>query len=349
MSPAGLPHGPHIHARVSVRRTMGMVMMALVPATLFGLYLFGWPAVFLFLVTIASAVVAEALSLRVAGKPVGLFLGDGSALLAGWLVAMTLPPWAPWWIGVLGGFIAIVIGKQIFGGIGQNVFNPAMVARVMLLISFPLEMTTFLDPRPLFSAAAPGFIDSLGITFYSAVDFDAISSASVLGAFKTQAREGMGFGTFVREFFDPVAHLSGYVPGSLGETPGVLIVLGGLFLIWRRIIGWHIPVAMIASMVVLATLFHLVSPDRYPDAAYHVLSGAFLLAAFFIATDYVTAPVTPAGRLLFGAGCGTLVFIIRSWASFPEGVGFAILLMNAATPLLDHYVRPRIFGHGKGG
>ena len=222
MSRTHLFHGPHIHAPVSVRRTMGLVMLALTPATAFGLYLFGWPAVFLFLTTITSAVVAEAVSLRIARRPVALFLGDGSALLAGWLVAMTLPPWAPWWIGVLGGFIAIVIGKQIFGGIGQNVFNPAMVARVMLLISFPLEMTTFLDPKPLFSAAAPGFMDSLGITFQAAVDFDAISSASVLEAFKTEAREGMGFGAFVREFFDPFANLTGFVPGSLGETPGLL-------------------------------------------------------------------------------------------------------------------------------
>ena len=157
MHEAPLLGGPYAHEKVSISRTMLWVMLALLPATAFGLFQFGWPAIFLFLVTVISAVVAESLSLRIMKKPQKLFLLDGSALLTGWLLAMTLPPWAPWWIGVVGALLAIVIGKQVFGGIGQNLFNPAMVARVALLISFPLEMTLYNAPAPLFSAAAPGW------------------------------------------------------------------------------------------------------------------------------------------------------------------------------------------------
>ena len=183
--------GPFSHAKSSISRTMVLVMLALLPATLFGLYMFGWPAINLFVITLLTTLLAEALSLLLARKPVRPYLTDGSAILTGWLLAMTLPPWAPWWIGVLGGVLAIIIGKQVFGGIGQNLFNPAMVARVALLISFPLEMTLFNTPVPLFSTGAPGFMDGLALTFGFAEIPDAVTGATTLSHLKTELGRGI--------------------------------------------------------------------------------------------------------------------------------------------------------------
>jgi len=341
--------GPYAHSRRSTTRIMGLVMLALLPATGYGIYLFGWPALFLLLVTLASALTAEGLCLRLAGKPVRLFLLDGSALLSGWLLALTLPPWAPWWIGVLGGVIAIVIGKQVFGGIGQNPFNPAMVARVVLLISFPLEMTTFLAPHPLLATGSPGLLDSLGITFGAGLQADGISSATVLGGVKTALGAGQTLSAINAGMPDWHTMALGTQSGSLGETSALLILAGGLFLLAMRVISWHIPAAMIGTLMLLAGGFHMLDPARYPDALHHLLAGATLLGAFFIATDLVTSPVTAVGQLLFGAGCGALVYVIRTWAGYPEGMAFAVMLMNALTPLIDHYLKPRVYGRDRRG
>lgn len=347
--------GPHAHARGGIGRLMGLVMVALTPATLFGFYAWGWPAVYLFLVCIGSAVLAEAASLWLAGKPVRVFLMDGSAVLTAWLVAMTLPPWAPWWIGVLGGTIAIVVGKQVFGGIGQNLFNPAMVARVALLISFPLEMSTFMAPQPLFSAGAPDLLTSLAVTFGGASDaavagFNAITGPTILDHLKTEVGRGIPVSdAMAQAAHDPGLTFLGWTGGSLGETSAPLILLGGLFLLYRRVITWPIPVSMLGTLLALATIMHLVDAAHYAGPLVHILSGATLLGAFFIATDLVTSPVTVRGQLVFGAGIGALVFIIRTWGSYPEGVGFAVLLMNACTPLIDHYLKPRIYGRDRKG
>jgi electron transport complex protein RnfD len=341
--------GPYAHSAPSVSRTMVLVMLALLPATLFGLYIYGWPALNLFLVTVASAVLAEAVCLKLAAKPVEYYLRDGSAALTGWLLAMTLPPWAPWWIGATGSVIAIVIGKQVFGGIGQNLFNPAMVARVALLIAFPLEMTTFVAPAPLTDSAAPGFVQALGITFGVGEQVDFVSSASTLGHVKTELGRHVDLATALNDVFDTLTGFVGLAPGSLGETSAPLILLGGLYLLFRRIITWHIPVSMIGSLMLLSTLFHWIDPGSYLGSLVHLLSGATLLGAFFIATDLVTSPVTPKGQLLFGAGCGALVFVIRTWAGYPEGMAFAVMLMNALTPLIDHYIRPRVYGRDRKG
>lgn len=341
--------GPHAHSGAHIGRTMGLVMLALVPATLFGLYQFGWPAVFLFAVTIISALAAEALSLVMAGKPVKPFLRDGSAALTGWLIAMTLPPWAPWWIGAFGAFIAIMLAKHAFGGLGQNVFNPAMIARTVLLISFPVQMTQFLSPKPFHEGGAPGFGEGLSITFAGHPAFDAVSSASLLGTVKTQLGQNIALGDILSREFDLWDMAFGLVPGSLGETSALLVLLGGLFLLAKRVISWHIPTAMFGAVIVLAGLFNLIDPARYPGPLFHLVSGTFVFAAFFIATDYVTAPATATGKLVFGAGVGALTFIIRTWAAYPEGVGFAVLLMNAAVPLIDYYIRPRIYGRTRAG
>lgn len=335
---------PYTHDNTSISRTMIWVMLALTPATAYGFYLFGLPSIILFLITVFSCVLAEAGSLYMAGKPVRVYLADGSAILTGWLLAMTLPPWAPWWIGVLGAFLAIVIGKQVFGGIGQNLFNPAMVARVALLISFPLEMTTWINPHPLFTASTPGFFDSLAIIFSLQSDYDVITSATILGHTKTELSQAHGLTTILGADYNPISFFTGHVAGSLGETSAVLILLGGMVLLLRRIISWHIPLSMMATLAVCATLFNFVDTERYPNALYHLFSGATFLGAFFIATDLVTSPVTRAGQLIFGAGCGVLVFVIRTWAGYPEGMAFAVMLMNGFTPVIDHYVRPRIYG-----
>jgi len=349
MTGAPLMGGPYAHDNSSVRRTMGLVLLALTPATAYGLYLFGWQAVFLFSLTIGSCLLFEALSLAIARKPVWPFVSDGSVVLTGWLLAVSLPPWAPWWIGLVGGLLAVIVGKQIFGGLGQNVFNPAMVARVALLISFPLEMTRYTAPQPMFSATDPGIAESLSLFFFGGLDFDAVSSASLLGHVKTELSRGVGLGESLGASYDPLSLSIGSVTGSMGETSALLIVLGGLFLIFKRIISWHIPVAMLGSLAFMAALFHLIDPVHYMGADVHLLSGAALLGAFFIATDPVTSPVTRKGQIVFGIGCGLLVYVIRTWGGYPEGVAFAVLLMNAMAPLIDRTMRPRVYGRTKKG
>ncbi len=348
MMQAPLP-SPHIPGEVTVQKVMLLVALALLPGTMFGIYQFGWPALFLFLITAGSAVLFEAITLKMAGKPVALYCMDYSALLTGWLLAMTLPPWAPWWIGVLGSFCAIVIGKQIFGGIGQNLFNPAMLARTILLVSFPLEMTTWIAPKPFGSESAPDAASGWEITangiLYHFGGLDAVSSASMLGHVRTELGRGESVPDILLSIYDPVSSAVGTISGSLGETSAILFLLGGLFLLFKRIISWHIPVALITTVLLLSSIFALSDPAHYPGPLFHLLNGGLMLGAFFIATDPVTSPVSNLGKLIFGAGCGLLLFIIRSWGGYPEGMAFAILLMNAATPLIDHYIKPRIYGH----
>jgi electron transport complex protein RnfD len=339
---------PFSHAANGVSRTMALVMLALAPATLFNFWLFGWPAIFLFAVTVGTCLAVEALCLHLAGKDVAFTLGDGSAVLTGWLLAMSLPPWAPWWTGVFGAFVAIAITKQAYGGIGQNLFNPAMVARVALLVSFPVAMTTWVAPHHLLAANSPGFAEGLAITFGAGAP-DAMTSATALGHVKTELTRGIS----VLESSAGLPGLDsmalGLRAGSLGETSSLLILVGGLFLLFRRIISWHIPVAVIAGLVLPAALAQVIDPARYAGPLFHLFSGATFLGAFFIATDYVTSPASKPGKLIFGAGCGLLTWIIRTYAGYPEGMAFAVLLMNALAPIIDQYTRPRIFGRARDG
>lgn len=341
--------GPYTHENSSISRTMVWVILALIPATAFGIYQFGLPALWLFTITILACVITESVCLYIAGKPIKPSLFDGSAILTGWLLAMTLPPWAPWWIAVVGALLAIIVGKQVFGGIGQNLFNPAMVARVALLISFPLEMTKWVKPHPLFTGSSPGFIESLRITFNLHSSFDAVSSATIMGFVKMKLGQGIGLIHILNSTFHPLSLAIGTVAGSLGETSAIFILAGGLLLLFLRIISWPIPLSMMLSIALLATIFNFINPESYPPALYHLLSGATLLGAFFIATDPVTSPVTKTGQLIFGTSCGALVFIIRTWASYPEGMAFAVMLMNGLTPMIDHYIKPRIHGRTRKG
>ena len=343
-----IAHSPHAHAPVSIAKVMATVLLALTPATLFGFWLYGWPAINLWAISLIAAIVGEAIVVRMQGRAVRAVIMDGSGILTAWLLAISLPPFAPWWIAVLGSLFAVVIGKQLYGGLGQNVFNPAMAARVMLLISFPLEMTTWVAPAPLGSAHAPGLLESLRITFLSQ-HIDGMASASLLGHVKTEFTRGVGLDQALAGYYTPLDMLWGSSAGSLGETAAVLLLLGGLFLIARRIITWHAPVAMLLGVVVPALLFNTINPGHYAGPIYHLLSGGLMLGAFFIITDPVTSPNTTTGQLIFGFGCGLMTWIIRTWGGYPEGVAFAVMLMNTLTPLIDQYVKPRIYGRDRKG
>ena len=335
---------PHTAGSSSVSRIMLTVCAALLPATCYGFWLYGWPAILLWFFTVGSCLIGEAACLGLMGRRPGPVLADGSVLLTGWLLALSLPPWAPWWIGVLGGLFASVLAKQVFGGLGQNLFNPAMVARVFLLVSFPVLMTAWVAPVPITSAAAPGFIDGLRVSFGLMQPPDAVASASLLGHAKTELSRGVDLLHSLSASQAPGVSFGGARAGSLGETSGLLVGLGGLLLLALRVISWHIPVAMLTGIALLAAIGHAVDPARYLDATTHLLSGGAILGAFFIATDYVTSPNTKIGQLLFGFGCGFLTYVIRTWGGYPEGVAFAVLLMNALTPVIDRYIRPRILG-----
>lgn len=349
MSVEVLNAAPHAHSRVTVSRAMISVMVCLAPATGFGLFQFGWPAVNLFVLTLVSALGFEILCLLIAGRQIAKFATDGSAILTGWLVAMTLPPWAPWYVAVLGAGIAIVIGKHAFGGLGQNLFNPAMVARAMLLIALPVQMTLWVMPDPIVSANAPGFLDALAITFGQQTDFDAISSASTLGMVQSGLDAGRTLSEIMSQGYSLHDRFVGFVPGSMGETSTVLLLAGGLALVGLRIISLTIPLTVLGSVVLLSAVAHTLAPQQYVPPEMQLSSGALMMCAFFIATDYVTSPMTTLGQAIYGCGIGALIFVIRTWGAFPEGVAFSVLLMNACTPLIDTYTRPRIFGRDRAG
>jgi electron transport complex protein RnfD len=338
--------GPHVAATRRVDQIMRQVIVALLPATAFGLLLFGWPALYLLTITIVSSMLFEAFCLKLKGVAAAPYLRDGSAILTGLLVAMSLPPWAPWWIGVMGAAIAIILGKQVYGGLGQNLFNPAMLARVALLISFPIEMTTWVNVSPLFTG--PGLIESFQLIFSGMETSDAITGATTLGLIKTGFSQNLLLPGVLSDYSGILAFI-GWERGSLGETSGLLLLIGGVHLIRQGVIQWHIPVSLLATLLLLSTVFHMIDSTHYMSPWVQLNSGAVLLVAFFIATDYVTSPNTPLGQLVFGSGCGLLIFVIRSWGGYPEGTGFAILLMNAVTPLIDHYIRPRIYGRYRNG
>ena len=341
--------GPHTHNDASVTRIMGTVILALVPATFYGIYIYGWASLFLFLVTLISAVIFEVTCLYLGKRPIKPALIDLSGILSAWLVALTLPPWAPWWIGVMGAACAIILGKQVFGGLGQNVFNPAMLARVILLISFPVQMTTWVAPQPMFSEQDQGIAVGFATTFSGDANWDAVTTASPLGHVKTELTLDRAPDEILSELPSYTDMALGNIAGSMGETSALLILLGGIFLLLKGIISWHAPVALLATVGLLATGFHYNDPTHFAPPQFHLLNGALMLAAFFIITDPVTSPSTAKGQIIFGIGCGFFIYVIRTWGSYPEAVGFAVLLMNSVTPLIDYYLRPRVYGRTRSG
>lgn len=341
-----LSSSPHAHDHSSVTRIMSHVCIALLPCTALSIFVFGWPAFYLFVVTVFSGLGWELLCLKLQRKSLS-FIKDYSALVTSWLVALTLPPWAPWWIGVAGSFIAVVVAKHIYGGIGQNVFNPAMVARVALLISFPVHLTTWPDPSHSELSLNPS--EALMITSGLAPIPDSYTGATILSEVKTSLSMGISAEHTIAENFDPLNAALGLVAGSLGETSALMILIGGLWLLAMRVISWHIPLSMLGTVTVCSAISYLIDPSAYAPPSVHLLSGGIMLGAFFIATDPVTSPSSKGGQLIFGVGCGLIDFIIRTWGAFPEGIGFAVLFMNALSPLIDIYFRPRIYGRSYDG
>lgn len=314
---------PHTHGGNSTTAIMYLVVAALLPTALYGIYSYGFPAVRTMGVAMLTAVVCEWLCLLLFSRKRHAAF-DGSAILTALLLALSLPPAVPVWLVALGTAFAIVVGKQIYGGLGQNLFNPAMLARVMLLICFPIEMTDWIAVSP------PESVDGTLAFSQAWLGVDAVSSATPLAADST------GFTSW--QLFN------GQHASSLGEGSALLILLGGLFMLAKGIIRYVLPLAVIAGVFVPAAIFHLIAPEAFLSPVEHLLSGALMLTAFFIATDMVTSPTSTKGQWVFGIGVGVITWLIRSFGNYPEGAAFAILIMNSATPLIDHYLRPRIFG-----
>ena len=343
---------PHAHGGDSIRLVMLTVILALLPATMVSVYLFGWLAVLLIVTCMATALLTEALCLKWMKRPLSALL-DNSAALTGLFLALTLPAAVPWWMAVLASVFAIVLGKQIYGGLGYNIFNPALSARIILLISFPLHMTTWIVPMSAAEPALNLYDFSLCLNFFLAgpdalkVGFDAISMASPLGYVKTEATLGVPVVEALKAYdYSYLNAFLGFEAGSIGETSALALLIGGIFLLARHTITWHIPFSYIATVMLLAGLFNAINPEQFTPPLFHLFAGGLILCAFFMATDPVSSPVPPMGQLVFGVGCGLLTWSIRSFGGYPEGAMFAVLLMNCAVPLIDHYFRPRVYGHG---
>ncbi|BBQ83688.1 TPA: electron transport complex subunit RsxD [Kluyvera ascorbata] len=341
---------PYTHNHRQTSRIMMLVIVAALPGILVQSWFFGWGTFIQLILAIVAACLAEALVLRLRRQNIARTLADNSALLTGLLLAISIPPFAPWWMVVLGTVFAVIIAKQLYGGLGQNPFNPAMIGYVVLLISFPVQMTSWPPPHGI-AAVTPGFMDALQVIFTGhttagqdmnalKLGIDGISQATPLDTFKTSLHAGQPVETVLN-----AAIYHGALAGIGWQWVNVAYLVGGLFLLWQKAIRWHIPVSFLVSLAFCSTLGWLLHPESVASPQMHLLSGATMLGAFFILTDPVTASTTNRGRLIFGALAGLLVWLIRSFGGYPDGVAFAVLLANITVPLIDYYTRPRVYGH----
>lgn len=332
---------PFINSSTSVGKVMRMVIYALIPGIAIYIGLFGWGVLINIIIASTSAIVFEWLMLLLRGRSVRVFLLDGSALISAILLALAIPPLAPWWLPVLGSFFAIVVAKHLYGGLGYNTFNPAMAAYAVLLISFPLEMSLWSAPLVQMEQSL-NFLESLQYSIFhtlpSAVQFDALTSATLLDHVRTE----IGLGKHIEEISQ--SRMFGYVAGAGYEWVNAGFLLGGLWLVYCKIITWHIPAAMLTAITFISAICYFVNPDVFSSPIVHLLGGASILGAFFIATDPITASTTPVGRIIYGLGIGFITFSIRVWGGYPDGVAFAVLLMGLTVPLLDHYTAPKVYG-----
>ena len=305
---------PHIHGGESTRRIMGDVVLALLPALAVSTYILGMRVLFITAVAVLSCVAFEYLINRLFLKRKSTIC-DLSAVVTGLLLAFNLPVGIPWWIVVIGALVAIGIGKMTFGGLGCNPFNPALTGRIFLLIAYPVQMTDWTTAVP-----------------------DALSGSTLLADVK--------YDTSLLAEVDFLQMLGGHMNGSMGEIGALALILGGIYLLWRRVITWHIPVAVLGTMAVFAALVGLGKGGElvYQLPLFHILAGGALLGAIYMATDYSTSPMTHKGMIIYGVGIGLLTMIIRLWGAYPEGMSFAIFIMNAATPIINKYCRPTRFG-----
>lgn len=311
---------PHVHSGDSVRKNMLNVIIALIPAYLVSLYFFGLGAFIVSATAVVSCVVFEYLIQRFICKQ-KTSIGDLSAVLTGMLLGFNLPSNLPVWMVVVGALVAIGVAKMSFGGLGNNLFNPALVGRVFLLISFPAPMTTWPKPTPLTMSY-----------------LDAQTAATPLTLMKEKGVEALP--TLWEMFI-------GHMGGSLGEVSALALLIGGIYLIETKTISWHIPVSILLTVFVFSGILWLANGEVYANPMIHLLSGGLMLGAIFMATDYVTSPMSPLGQIVYGIGIGIITIVIRVFGSYPEGMSFAILIMNAATPLINMYIHPKRFGENK--
>jgi electron transport complex protein RnfD len=326
---------PHTTGRTSVSWVMGWVLLALIPGWLVLIVSFSIGYAINMVLAMGTALAAEALLLKLRGRPVVFFLKDLSALVTAALLALALPPLGPWWLTVLGTLFAIIFAKHLFGGLGNNPFNPAMVAYALLLVSLPLYMTT--------RWASPDFslpvMDTLSVIFAGQIPIDGSTGATPLDVYKLDISRFTSAEVLQAPIF-------GNWIASGWDTASLAFLAGGALLLWKRIITWHIPVSFLGGLGIMAVLFSRDADIRVP-LDLHLFAGATMLGAFFIATDPVSAATSNRGKLVYGAGIGVLIYLIRTWGNYPDAVAFAVLLMNFAAPLIDHYTRPRVYGHNK--
>lgn len=314
---------PHIHSGDTIERNMYAVLIALLPAVLVGLSQFGLGALLVILVSIAFCALTEWAIVKYLYK--GEFsLTDGSAIITGLLLAMNVPSNLSWWIVAIGAVVAIAVGKMSFGGLGGNIFNPALVGRVFLLIAYPAQMTTWPNVGQL--------------TSYT----DATTGATPLGIIKGVITGAPG--ASLDQLPSNIDLFFGVNAGSLGEVSAIALLFGLAYLLWQRVITWHIPVSILVSAFATGAIIYLINPSIYPLPHYHLLTGGMMLGAIFMATDYVTSPMSKGGQLVYGCMIGVLTVVIRSFGAYPEGMSFAILIMNAFTPLINSYIGPKHFG-----
>lgn len=320
---------PHLASGASVEIIMRNVVYALLPICFFAVYLFGLTALLVLVTAVASCFFTEHLLCRATGKT--STIGDWSVVITGILYGLTLPPGLPLWMVAVGGVIAVALGKFMFGGLGYNAFNPALIGRAFLQAAFPGAMTTW---HPILAAERFHYLPSSTLTFpFTRPEYDGVTAATPLAQMK----------------FDQAATsasdlLLGMTSGSTGETGAILILLGGLWLAARKMMNWRIPVSIFATVAALSAGLHWLEPSRYPGALFMLFSGGLMLGAVFMATDMVASPITATGAFLYGILIGVLVVVIRLWAGMPEGVMYAILLANATSPHIDRLIRPRVFG-----
>lgn len=305
---------PHVQSDENIRRIMFAVIYSLVPAAAAAVYFFGLKAIALIAASVVAALITEYAFQWVRKKPITIW--DGSVIITGILLGLTLPPSLPVYMAVIGSVAAVALGKQIFGGLGQNIFNPALVGRAFLQATFPVAMATWAEPFAWLERTV-----------------DAVNAATPLGLMKFE-QQATALG----------ALLKGQVSGSLGETSALALLLGAAYLYYKGYIEWRIPVSIIGSAALFSAVLWLVDSSRFPDPLFTVFSGSLILGAFYMATDYVTSPITPNGKLVFGVGIGVVIVIIRVWGGLPEGVMYSILLFNALTPLINRYTRTQIYG-----
>ena len=324
MSNFTISPSPHVHGGDSIEKNMYGVLIALVPTFIFSIVFFGLGAILVTLTSVVACLVFEYVIQKYLMKQRPT-IWDGSAIITGVLLAFNLPSSLPLWIVVIGALVAIGIGKMSFGGLGNNIFNPALVGRVFLLISFPVQMTTWPVPN--------GFATA-----------DAVTGATPLALVKEAVKNGQAVGDTLSSVGITTGNLIlGNIGGSLGEVAAIGLLLGFAYMLIRKIISWHIPVAIFATVIVFSGILNLADPAQFAGPVFHLFTGGLMFGAIFMATDYVTSPMTHKGMLIYGVGIGLLTVIIRVFGAYPEGMSFAILIMNGFTPLINRYCKPRRF------